>query len=258
MEKLQVDNEYYTLYAPDTLKYITDSMNEILIKKIMYLNSLFGVTSFRKIQINYFDDLKKFRRFVENFRESQENPLPEYATGTYDGGMINAYIDNNLIVGSRLYNSKLYMASHELFHIMYMELILKGNYDKRIVWYDEGMAQLMSGEKDYLLDSKQFKNFINMVIETTKEVPNLNNLSHGSNFQTSNYSGYNLSYIAIRYLWETLSDNDFKELMSDFEKIEKYGESILEEALDYYSSSKEKKKQYIYVACFCKRWFKVN
>ena len=81
MEKLQVDNEYYKLYAPDTLKYITEPMNEILIKKITSLNSLFGITNFRKIQINYFDDLEKFRNFVKSFRGSEENSLPEYARG---------------------------------------------------------------------------------------------------------------------------------------------------------------------------------
>ncbi len=242
MEKLQVDNEYYKLYAPDTLKYITEPMNEILIKKITSLNSLFGITNFRKIQINYFDDLEKFRNFVKSFRGSEENSLPEYARGTYDGGMINAYLDNNLIVGSKLYNSKLYMASHELFHIMYMELILKGDYGKRIVWYDEGMAQLMSGEKDYLLDNKSFSDYINMVLETTKEIPNLNNLSHGSNFQTSTYSGYDLSYIAVRFLEETLSDDDFKALMGDYEQIKKYGKNILEEVLDYYRKTRQTTK----------------
>lgn len=42
---------------------------------------------------------------------------------------------------------------------MYMELVLKNNYSKRIIWFDEGMAQLFSGEFDSLNDENNFKDF---------------------------------------------------------------------------------------------------
>ena len=41
-----------------------------------------------------------------------------------------------------------------------MKYILKDDYSKRIVWYDEGMAQFMSGEKDKYNDEKNLKSFI--------------------------------------------------------------------------------------------------
>ena len=37
--------------------------------------------------------------------------------------MINTFIKPNLFVDSYLYNKALYLANHELFHIMYQELI---------------------------------------------------------------------------------------------------------------------------------------
>ena len=234
MEKLQVDNDYYKLYAPDTLRYITEPMEEILPKKIKELCILFGIDKFRKIQINYFDDLDKFRNFIISMREDGDNNLPEYARGTYDNGMINAFIENNLIEGSKWYNSRLYSASHELFHIMYKELILNNDYDKRIIWYDEGMAQFMSGEKDYLLDEENFSEYLSRVIENTKVIPNLNDLEHGPLFQNDLYNGYDLSYLAIRYLKENLSDKDFQDLLKDFAKIKMYGKSIIEDAFEYY------------------------
>ena len=40
-----------------------------------------------------------------------------------------------------------------------MKYILKNDYTKRIVWYDEGMAQLMSGEKDEHVNKERFKRF---------------------------------------------------------------------------------------------------
>ena len=57
MEKLQFENEQFILYSPDSLKYITDNMQNILTKSFEYYKILFDVDTFRKFQINYFDDI---------------------------------------------------------------------------------------------------------------------------------------------------------------------------------------------------------
>ncbi len=64
--------------------------------------------------------------------------------------MVNAYVN------PKLQSKKLYIASHELFHILYMKYVLNNDYSKRIVWYDEGMAQYMSGEKTFLSENDNF------------------------------------------------------------------------------------------------------
>ena len=235
MEKLQIDCEQYKLYSPDSLRYITDNMHEILISKIEEYKSLFDVDNLCQFQINYFDDLDKFREFIYDLR-GEKKSLPEYARGTYDNGMVNAYIQNNIIVGSPLYDKRLYMASHEIFHIMYMRYILKNDHTKRIIWYDEGMAQFMSGEKHELLDFDNFKNFYMNVKDTTKIIPNMNEITHGDSFCNENYNGYDLSYLAIRYLNEVLHEVEFKELMSNFKRIESYGKNILQDMFEYYEN----------------------
>ena len=111
------------------------------------------------------------------------------------------------------------MANHELFHIMYLEIILKNDISKRIIWYDEGMAQFMSLEKDYLQDKKQFQEFYFKVKKETKEFSKLNAITHGTSFCNELYNGYDLSYLCIRYLKDTLNDNDFKALIHNFAKI---------------------------------------
>ena len=58
MEKLQFENEQFILYSPDSLKYITDNMQNILAKSFKYYKILFDVDTFRKFQINYFDDIE--------------------------------------------------------------------------------------------------------------------------------------------------------------------------------------------------------
>ncbi len=233
MEKLQIDCKEYKLYSPDSLKYITDNMHCILINKIDEYKKLFDIDELNQIQINYFDDIDKFRNFIYDIR-GNNNSLPDYAVGTYDKGMINAFIPNNIDINTPLYHKKLCLANHELFHILYKKYILKDDYSKRIVWYDEGMAEFMSGEKDYLNDEDEFKKYYKSVKENTKIIPNLNELEHGKSFKNEYYNGYDLSYLCIRYLNEILSDEEFKSLIKDFNDIKEQGNDIISKMFLYF------------------------
>lgn len=225
--------ETYILNAPESLKYITDNMDSILKKKIIQYKKIFKIEDLDTIQINYFDDIDKFRNFIYDIR-GEKDSLPEYAVGTYDNEMINAYIEKDIPVESKKYRKKLYMANHELFHILYLKYILKNNCSKRIVWYDEGMAQFLSGEKDELLDTEKFKEYYLKVKKKTLVIPNLNNLKHGTSFRNENYNGYDLSYLCIRYVSEILSNEEFQNLMSDFDKIKVYGNEIANKMFKYF------------------------
>ena len=227
--------EKYILNSPKSLNYITNKLDDILPQKINYYKKIFKIDNLEPIIINYFDDIDKFRNYIYNIRGTKD-PLPSYAVGTYDNGMINAYIDPKIIINSSKYNKKLYLPCHELFHILYMKYILKDDFSKRIVWYDEGMAQFLSGEKDELLDENNFKKFYLKVRDNTLIIPNLNELNHGANFYNDSYNGYDLSYLCIRYLSEILDNANFQKLMSDFDRIKKYGNSILNDMFTYYDN----------------------
>ena len=228
-------NKAYILNAPQSLKYITDNMHDILNDKIEQYKKIFKIKQLNPIQINYFDNIEEFRNFIYKIRGEKES-LPEYATGTYDSGMINAFIKPNIDINSNDYKIKLYLANHELFHILYMQYILKNDYQKRIVWYDEGMAQFLSGEMDELLDIEKFKKFYLKVKNNTLVIPNLNEIEHGTSFCNNNYNGYDLSYLCIRYLREIMTNEEFQNLMSNFPKIKEYGINIIENMFAYYDS----------------------
>lgn len=229
MEKLQFECEQYKLYSPDSLKYITDNMHEILLSKIEEYKKIFNIADFEQLHINYFDDLEKFRSFVLGLRGENAKIMP-YARGTVVRGMINICLDTDTKVGSKKYYKILCAANHELFHILYRKHILLYDSSKRIVWYDEGMAQFMSGEND----NQDFLQFYEKVKEDTKRKPNLNEISHGNDFICNDYNGYDLSYLAIRYLSELLSESEFTNLMGNFEQIKHYGETILDDMFEYY------------------------
>lgn len=241
MEKLQFENEQFILYSPDSLKYITDNMQNILTKSFEYYKILFDVDTFRKFQINYFDDIEKFRNYIYDLRGEKES-LPKYAKGTFDNGMVNSYISPNIDVNSTQYHKTLYMASHELFHIMYQELIWKKENQNRIIWFDEGMAQLFSGENDYNLSEENFSNWFNYVLNRTHEIPNLNELKHGSSFENEKYSGYNLSLLSVKYLYETLGQEEFKKLMHDNNRIIEYGKTVVQNSIEYYQKKLKQSK----------------
>ncbi len=227
MIKFQSETENYCLYYPDSLKDIFIEVIPFFEKKLKDYCLLFKIKKFRKIRINCFDDIQEFRNFIYSLRK--EDTLPKYATGTYDEGMINFCITND-----NLKNRILHTICHELFHIMYLELILNDDYSKRIVWYDEGMAQFCSGEYDFLKENKNFEYFFNNIRKRTNFIPNMNHIEHGNTFCNDDYNGYYLSYIAIRYLSEILSETEFKNLMANFDKIKKIGENVITNAFEYY------------------------
>lgn len=232
MQKKQFENNNFVLYAPDSLNYITNDLETILDQSLNLYKSIFEIDYFRKVQINYFDNIEEFRSFIYELR-GEQGSLPEYAKGTFDKGMINAFIESNIIEGTPLFIHRKYNASHELFHIMYQELVWGRNHQDRIVWFDEGMAQFFSGENTEEMTTN-FNNWFNKVKHNTKAIPNLNELNHGSGFETNEYSGYNLSLLAVKYLYDQLGVDKFKKLISDNKRIIKFGENVINNAFDFY------------------------
>lgn len=92
----------------------------------------------------------------------------------------------------------------------------------------------MSSELDFL-DEERFKTFYLNVKKNTKEIVNFNNINHNdNNFVNDKYNGYDISYLCIKYLSEILSIEEFINLMSDFDKIKYYGDTIIINMFDYY------------------------
>ena len=233
MTKVLENNICKINYSSSLYKLAKDTI-VLLEQKIKEYQLLFDVKMDEKFIVNYFDKIDDFRDFIYEIRKENIS-LPSYATGTYDNGMINAYIAPKVQMESR------YTASHELFHILYMKYILANDYSKRIVWYDEGMAQFVSGEKDYLEKNDNFLKFYFKVKEQTKIIPDMNTIEHGTSFCNDDYNGYDLSYLAIRYLSEILNRKQFIELMSQFSNIKTLGNDIILKMFKYYDKKLEKR-----------------
>ena len=235
MEKIQFDNDNFILYAPDSLKHVYKNLESILAEKLELYKQLFDVDDFRKVEIHYFDNKEDFRNYVYELRGEKES-LPKYAVGTGADGMVIAYIDPSIKEEDDIFKKRQCLASHELFHIMYHELVIFKTRQEHLTWFDEGCAQFFSGEKDYELN-EGFSEWFKKVKSETKKIPELNNLTHGETFKNEDYNGYDLSLLAVKNIYDRLGFESFKRLIQNSSSITRRGDGIINESFIFYGMS---------------------
>lgn len=235
----RIENDKFIINYSSNLEDIVKDMINVTNEKYNDIINFFDIKEFRKITVNLFDDINEFKCFIANIRNVDISSLPSYVQGTFDKGMINAYVKSDLSKDEPLYKIKIHMILHEMVHIIYLEKILKSNYSNRVVWLDEGLALNLSGEYDNNQD------LINKVIDKIYNfnfIPNLNDLKHGSLFVNDDYDGYCLSYLSVRYLIDVKSKEELLEIINSKDLSLKEGKIILEEAINYYRNLRDKNK----------------
>ena len=78
-------------YSENLEKLVVENA-QLINKKIIEYELLFGISIKEQIVANYFDTLEKFREFIYEIRGERDS-LPEYATGTFDNDMVNIYVN---------------------------------------------------------------------------------------------------------------------------------------------------------------------
>ena len=124
---------------------------------------------------------------------------------------------------------------HELVHHLYKYYVY-GKDNERITWVDEGLAQFISRQKDDLKDDKTYKTFLKENLEYSTNI-DLNKLNHNDR-TFGNNNGYNLSYIAIRYLYETHNHEEFINIIKSKEKLLELGSTLLEQIKEIKDTNK--------------------
>ena len=194
-----------------------------------YILDFLKLKSFRVVKVNLFDNQKNFIDFIKSLN-SPDLFIPDYCQGTFDRGMINHSItalnDENELQRACC------SVFHELVHIINSELF----YDKRVVWFDEGLAQNLSLEKSGLQGSRLL-DYINNNINK-RIIPKINDLQHGNSFLNKNINGYAISYISVRYLIESMNRDDFLDLLKHSDMQIKAGENnIIENAIKFFEKN---------------------
>lgn len=233
-----IQNDDFSIYCNTILCEVAKDILKVLSEKSTDILDFFEIKKTRHIQINLYNEHDTFIKYTKQFF------IPSsYCSAHFANNMLNIYINPENLKDKNKYNWTIKMASHEYVHLVYKENIQEpGN--NRVVWFDEGLAVFLSGEKDNLKDKEKFKTwFFNKIVSDNNIIPKINFLQkHGSKYgefvdlETHKYNGYDLSYLAIRYLVETTDKTIISKIMRKKDLINKVGENILEDAVSYYTN----------------------
>ncbi len=238
-------SELKKVYDDEFLVMSTDALKEFNMEFIRYTKErydmykeIFGVDNFRKLSFVLFDNLDDYRA---DYIDRNKNEPPSYSRGNFTHNGAYICVDQPPIPGANFFNKKRASGAHEAFHIFYRELIYGKNNEERIVWFDEGMAQFLSGQKDSMSE-EGFKKFYSKFKRDYKPITNLNERIQGNSQVPDDMiftrpgviDGYAISYLAIRYLAETKGIDYLKGVMRDNQKILEIGENVIEDLNSYY------------------------
>ena len=228
---------------------LADFMLQNTLDKLTLYRKIFGVERLEKIYFETYDVDTELDEFFKRRRKVDKSSVPSYCRGFFDE---NSNLSCSCNHANARYNSGWWHGAvctnaHEAFHLYYKKYVYG---EDRIVWFDEGMAQFISGEKDWLLNDEvmleqTFRKFLDDYIP----INNLNERCHGGSEVPNEYifdrpkvfRGYIASVLIIKYINEVYGRNYLYELMQDNKKIRELGDRVLEEMISYY-----KKKYTIY------------
>lgn len=215
-------------YANDVMKYMLEIKKNIL--------QFFGLNNYDKVRINLYDNKDNILKWRIQFGNAPYN-IGNNA-GFFYNNMVFCYSDLSKVSCE----SAIKNIAHEFVHLVYVNCVQEKGTDTRTVWVDEGLAQFLSGQKNELLDDNKFREwFKEHIINSDKEIPKIEFLKqHGSDYgtfcdiKTNKYNGYDISYVLIRYLIETLPPSEFQSIIRSKKLIEQQEKEIMSNAISYY------------------------
>lgn len=205
-----------------------------------------GLENFSNEFINYFNEnideikeelsIKKDTKIIVAITDDEEQAGFVYGKSSFHGYFNDtgafAYINLN---GGKTKEYLFKGLIHELVHHLYKYYVY-GKDKERITWVDEGLAQFFSGQKEDLKDKNKYKLFLEENLEYCDNV-NLNELNNNDR-SFGNKNGYNLSYIAIRHLYETYNHEEFINIIKSKEKLLEFGSTILDQIKENKNSNR--------------------
>lgn len=240
-----VYDDEFKLISPKSLDSFNNDFVNHTKRCLEDYKNLFETDNLDKLEIIIFDSLEDYR---DDYRQRFNREPPEYSRGNFGDKSMRIVIDQDLIPGTMYYNKAKSTGAHEAFHIYYRDFVYAEA--QRIVWFDEGMAQYFSREKDDYSDDEFFK-FYSKFRKSYVPINNLNERVQGNLSVPDDkifsrkgvINGYPLSYLVIKYLAETKGEDYLKLLMKDRAKILEYGDTILEDMITYFDDKFKGRKQ---------------
>lgn len=223
-------------------KSLGDFILENTLEKFKLYRKIFNVDKLEKIYFEIYDVVTEKDVWKDRYISFYGKNPPEYSLGFFepDCNLSCTCVHANAAYGTSWWNSAVYTNAHEAFHLYYRKYIY--GFD-RITWFDEGMAEYLSGENDYWLnDEEKFKERFIYFLEHYVPIDNLNERIQGNStvsdkeiFQRKDvFNGYLASVLIIKYLSDSYGEDYLFNLMRDNQKIREVGSNVLPEMIDYF------------------------
>lgn len=238
------NNKFIINYNGKHSFYMQSLLNE-LTKKYSIIQELYKSKAYLGvINIYLFDTKEEYDDFCYDI-DSLETPI--YSTGSFTRNSVRYCFDNYDL--SKGIDPFICGLLHELIHLNNINVY--GDELDRVLWLDEGIAQLFSGKYDILRNNEEiFLNFLTNIINREKEIPKIEYLKkHGTNYgefidmDHFSYNGYKISYLLVRYLFE--KGIDLISLLAKKDEIKDIEKNIMTEAINYYIDN-YLDKEYLY------------
>lgn len=234
------ENDEFELYMDDSLEIISESIIKNTLEKFELFRQIFKQDKLLKSKVFIFDDLEQFRK--DACKQRNIESIPEYSRGWFKENENTCFlcIDKIPLVGTKLFYKRISCVAHECFHNLYSKYYYK---DNRITWFDEGLAQYLSGEfEKYSLDD--WKNLFLFYRQNSVNVNNINDRINGDESVPDEFifkrkgvfEGYAASLLAVRYLFDEMGENYVYKLIFDNDSIMKIGLNILDIINEYYEN----------------------
>ena len=136
------ENKYFKVIADPYFENIKKDLISYLDVKIKYIMTFFRLDNIDKINIYLYTDKEEFQRVTRHPYSTN------YLAGAYNIFGIRVYVDLNAVSKREFYSC----ITHELVHLIYQNYIQEKGIQNKVVWFEEGLAENLSGEKDFLLD----------------------------------------------------------------------------------------------------------
>ena len=202
-----------TIYCSDLLYEFAKEFLKYYKKENTRIKSIFDLNDEYPIIFALFSDIKVFDNIP------YKNQITSFSGFFNDTGVV-AYVEQ----GGTYSDLDLYKRlMHETVHYLYKNFVY-GKENERITWVDEGLACFLSNQYSGVESKEAYAKFLN---DNLVDV-DLNKLNHEDE-SFGNNNGYNLSYMAIRYLYEHHTKEEFLSLIKDEERLKDIGKTVLKE-----------------------------
>ena len=212
---LEIKTSNLTILCSNELESFSNEFINFYYENIDRIKEELSIIQETKIIVSLTDDLKQTGFIYDKLDFS----------GFFTEDGVIAYINLN---GNKTKEYMFKGLMHEIIHHLYKYYVY-GKEKRRITWVDEGLAQFFSNQKDNIQD---YEGFIRENLKNINSI-NLNKLNHDDR-SFGNSNGYNLSYIAIRYLYENNKHEEFINIIKDYDKLLELGSSIINTIKDCY------------------------